>query len=148
MRYPAPRKAGDAPVYAPRSFSRPCRWGHVIFGDFGAAVPGSTCQAHDAQLDVHRSPKILLSDAWSYPVDIWHVDTMVSQDTALSRGSCRMRQIWDVYEGRHLFSQHSDESGYITAVRLAKLFAMLGPPPLKLLKRGLRSNKLFDEEGE
>ena len=59
-----------------------------------------------------------------------------------------MRQIWDVYEGRHLFSQHSDESGYITAVHLAEIFAMLGPPPLKLLKRGLRSNKLLDEEGE
>ncbi|UPX12386.1 uncharacterized protein EKO05_0002935 [Ascochyta rabiei] len=133
MRYPAPRKFGDAPVYASRTFGVPDRWGLVVLSDFGAAVRGDEEQTHDAQPGIYRCPEVMLAAQWSYPADIWNVGVM----------------IWDIYEDKHLFhGKHPDGSGYKTAAHLAEVVAMFGPPPLDLLKRGLRSKEFFNDEGQ
>jgi hypothetical protein len=56
--------------------------------------------------------------------------------------------IWDIYQSAHLF-QDTDPSGtgYTTRAHLAEIVAMLGPPPVGLLNRGLRSKEFFDEKG-
>ncbi|KAJ4989347.1 serine/threonine-protein kinase SRPK3 [Stagonosporopsis vannaccii] len=132
LRYPAPRKIGEKPVYASRIFGVPDRWGPVVLGDFGAAVRGNKSRTHDAQPNIYRCPEVMLGTEWSYPADIWNVGAM----------------IWDIYENAHLFhGNHPDGSGYKTAAHLAEVVAMLGPPPLDLLGRGLRSNEFFDGAG-
>lgn len=74
----------------------------------------------------------MIKAAWSYPVDIWNVGVM----------------IWDLFEGKHMFrGDDSDGKGYSTRAHLAEVIGMLGPPPLDLLKQGVRSSEFFDEEG-
>ena len=69
---------------------------------------------------------------WSYPVDIWTVGIMV----------------WDLFEGQLLFTgQDSDGEGWSTRAHLAEIIGLLGPPPLDLLQKGVRSSEFFDEEG-
>lgn len=38
--------------------------------------------------------------------------------------------------------------GYTTRAHLAELVGMLGPPPLDLLRRGIRSSEFFAEDGK
>lgn len=74
----------------------------------------------------------MLEVEWSYPVDIWNVGCM----------------IWDLFEGRHLFyGEDPDGKGYSPRAHLAELMALLGPPPLDLIKRGARSGEFFTEDG-
>jgi len=75
----------------------------------------------------------MVKAAWSYPVDIWDVGVMV----------------WDLFEGKHMFHGNDpDGNGYSTRAHLAEVIGMLGPPPLDLLKRGIRSPEFFDKEGK
>ena len=61
----------------------------------------------------------------------------------------RGAQIWDLYEDKHLFyGIDPTEKRYLTRAHLAELVAMLGPPPIDMLKRGARSKEFFDGEGE
>jgi serine/threonine-protein kinase SRPK3 len=74
----------------------------------------------------------MVKAAWSYPVDIWNVGVMV----------------WDLFEGKHMFHGNDpDGKGYSTRAHLAEVIGTLGPPPLDLLKQGIRSPEFFDEEG-
>ena len=42
-----------------------------------------------------------------------------------------------------------DPSGkYMTRAHLAEVVGMLGPPPLDLLRRGVRSSEFFADDGE
>jgi hypothetical protein len=41
-----------------------------------------------------------------------------------------------------------DGGGYKTRAHLAEVIAMLGPPPLDLLRRGSRSKEFFDDDGK
>lgn len=75
---PSDRKFVDgATVYATRRFDLPEDSGDVVLGDFGAAVRGDVKRNHDAQPNVYRSPEVMLTTEWSYPVDIWNVGVMV-----------------------------------------------------------------------
>jgi hypothetical protein len=130
----SPRKYVDgAPVYMSRRFGLPEDFGRIILSDFGAAVRGDVKRNHDAQPNVYRSPEVMLMAPWSYPADIWNVGAM----------------IWDVFEGGHLFySQDPSGQGYTTRAHLAEVVGLLGPPPLDLLERGVRSKEFFSEDGE
>lgn len=65
-------------------------------------------------------------------------------------------QIWDLFEDKHLFTgkdaKITDDldpngDGYTTRAHLAEVIAMLGHPPVDLLRRGTRSRDFFTEEG-
>ncbi|KAK3372134.1 kinase domain-containing protein [Podospora didyma] len=61
----------------------------------------------------------------------------------------RAPEIWDMVEGRHLFKGHDPErNGYSTHAHLAEVVALLGPPPLDLLKKGRRSRDFFTADGQ
>ncbi|CAI4213688.1 unnamed protein product [Parascedosporium putredinis] len=133
MESPSPRKFVDgSPVYMSRRFGLPKDFGRVILSDFGSTVRGDLKRNHDAQPDVYRSPEVMIKAAWSYPIDIWNVGAM----------------IWDVFEGGHLFhGQDPTDKGYTTRAHLAEVIGLLGPPPLDLLERGVRSREFFSEDG-
>lgn len=44
-------------------------------------------------------------------------------------------------------SQDSDGKVYSTRAHLAEVIGLLGPPPLDLLQKGVRSSEFFDEKG-
>ncbi|OBT73931.1 hypothetical protein VF21_07425 [Pseudogymnoascus sp. 05NY08] len=133
MGNPSPRKfINDALVYASRRFELPRKFGNAVLSDFGSAVRGDEKRNHDAQPNVYRSPEVMLKTEWSYPIDIWNVGVM----------------IWDLFEGRHMFyGNDPDGKGYSTRAHLAEVIGMLGPPPTDLLKRGIRSDEFFTEDG-
>lgn len=57
--------------------------------------------------------------------------------------------IWDLFEGRHMFyGEDPDGRGYSTRAHLAEVIALLGPPPLDLIKRGARSDEFFTKNGK
>lgn len=134
MESPSPRKFVDGtPVYMSRRFGLPEDFGRIILSDFGSTVRGDLKRNHDAQPDVYRSPEVMIKAAWSYPIDIWNVGAM----------------IWDVFEGGHLFhGQDPTGKGYTTRAHLAEVIGLLGPPPLDLLERGVRSREFFSEDGK
>ncbi|EZF32053.1 CMGC/SRPK protein kinase [Trichophyton interdigitale MR816] len=134
MENPSPRKFIDGiPVYMSRRFGLPKTFGRAVLGDFGSAVRGDEKRNHDAQPNVYRSPEVMLKTDWSYPVDIWNVGVMV----------------WDLFEGKHMFyGNDPDGKGYSTRAHLAEVIAILGPPPLDMLKCGKRSSEFFDEDGK
>ncbi|KAI0834278.1 kinase domain protein [Hypoxylon sp. FL0890] len=131
---PTPRKiTGENIIYLSRQFDLPKVFGKVLLSDFGAAVPGDEKRNHDAQPNVYRSPEVMLKIEWSYPVDIWNVGVM----------------IWDIYEGRHLFHGVDPDGGeYTTRAHLAEVIGLLGPPPLDLVQRGVRSSEFFTSDGQ
>lgn len=133
MAVPSARKVVNGhTIYRSRQFGLPEEFGDAVLGDLGSAVKGDEKRNHDAQPDVYRSPETMLNIEWSYPVDIWNVGCM----------------IWDLFEGRHLFSgQDPDGNGYSTRAHLAEVMALLGPPPLDLIKKGVRSREFFTKEG-
>lgn len=56
--------------------------------------------------------------------------------------------LWDLFEGKHMFNGNDpDGKGYSTRAHLAEVIGLLGPPPLDLLERGVRSSEFFDKEG-
>ena len=131
---PSPRKVVDGiPVYASRRFGYPKAHGIAVLSDFGSAVMGEEKRNHNAGPNIYRAPEVMIKADWSYPVDIWNVGVMV----------------WDLFEGKHMFQgQDQDGSGYTTRAHLAEVMGILGPPPLDLLKRGLRSGEWFHEDGQ
>ncbi|KAM5464784.1 hypothetical protein MauCBS54593_006877 [Microsporum audouinii] len=136
MEVPSPRKyVNGVPVYMSRRFGLPEDFGRIILSDFGEAVNGDRKRNHNAQPDVYRSPEVMLQAAWSYPIDIWNVGAM----------------IWDVFEGGHLFYgiDPSPKKGYYTTrAHLAEIIGLLGPPPLDLLREGVRSKEFFSDDGK
>lgn len=76
---PSPRKlVNSTTVYASRRFGLPKSYGNVVLSDFGSIVKGDHRRTHDAQPNVYRSPEVMLSAEWNYPVDIWNVGAMVN----------------------------------------------------------------------
>ncbi|KAJ5799909.1 uncharacterized protein N7518_001977 [Penicillium psychrosexuale] len=133
MEHPSPRKfVNDMPVYASRRFDLPRFFGLAVLSDFGSAVQGDEKRNHNAQPNVYRAPEVMLKAEWSYPIDIWNVGVMA----------------WDLFEGKLLFvGDDPDGKGYSTRAHLAEVIAILGPPPLTLIRRGTRSPEFFTEDG-
>ncbi|KAK3311581.1 CMGC protein kinase [Chaetomium strumarium] len=136
---PTPRKhvtlddGTTVPVYASHRFGMPKHFGHIVLSDFGEAVRGDVKHNHHAQPNQYRAPEVQLGASWSYPIDIWNVGCL----------------IWSVFEGRHLFRGRDPVNHrYSTRAHLAEVVALLGPPPLDLLRRGWRSKEFFSEDGQ
>ncbi|AEO68037.1 uncharacterized protein THITE_2050733 [Thermothielavioides terrestris NRRL 8126] len=145
LEQPSPRKFVDGrPIYLSRRFNLPKKFGEVVLSDFGAAVRGDQKRNHDAQPNVYHSPEVMLKVDWSYPVDIWNIGVMSANPRRPA-----LHQIWDVFEGRHLFyGDDPNGKGYSTRAHLAEVIGMLGPPPIDLLQRGVRSKEFFTEDGQ
>ncbi|KAJ9642460.1 hypothetical protein H2199_004841 [Coniosporium tulheliwenetii] len=65
-----------------------------------------------------------------------------------SRPLATPKKIWELFEGKPLVRPPSPNTDVSSAVHLAKLIALLGPPPKELLKRGEASEQFFNENGE
>ncbi|KAL9117079.1 MAG: hypothetical protein Q9187_006387 [Circinaria calcarea] len=132
LKHPSPRKqVEDSIVYASRLFGWPPT-GEPILSDFGSAEKGDADNTRKAGPSLYRSPEVLLEMKWSYSIDIWNVGVMR----------------WDLFEGRTLFSgRDPDRKEYSTRAHLAEMIALIGPPPVELVKRGRRSAEFFDDDG-
>lgn len=134
--HPSPRKEVQGHViYASRAFD--CRSGKSIgepvLTDFGSTVFGDIEHDEDVQPNVYRAPEVCLKTPWSYSIDIWNVGCL----------------IWDLFEDKHMFyGKDPKEKSYMTRAHLAEMIALMGPPPLDLLKKGKRTAEFFDEDGQ
>ncbi|KAJ5107695.1 hypothetical protein N7456_004370 [Penicillium angulare] len=131
---PSVRKEGEDGnvIYLTRDFENPQNPGLPVLCDFSAAVSGDEPRTEYAQPDIYRSPEVVLQVPWSYKVDIWNVGCM----------------IWDMFQGTPLFSGKDPASQtYRSAVHLAEMIRLLGPPPQDLLARGQLSRKFFSSDG-
>ena len=56
-------------------------------------------------------------------------------------------QIWDLFEGQHLFSAQGPTGDQESKYHLAEMCAILGPPPLDYLQRTELSWEYFEKDG-
>ena len=56
-------------------------------------------------------------------------------------------KVWDLFEGKHMFNERLPSREASEPAHLARMIALLGPPPKDLLERGQFSSTFFDEEG-
>lgn len=56
-------------------------------------------------------------------------------------------QIWDLYEGKHLFDSRTDENELSNIKHLSQIVAYLGPPPREFLEKDGSAFLFFDENG-
>ncbi|PIA99024.1 putative serine/threonine-protein kinase sky1 [Cercospora beticola] len=132
VKNPIPRKVdGDRIVYESRGLRMPKTTGPPILCDFGEARFGSSSYTDDIQPYIYRAPEVILDIPWSYEVDIWNVGVM----------------IWDLFEGRHLFSVRGPNGDRLSRYHLAEMVAILGLPPVEYLQRTPTSWKYFDDDG-
>ncbi|ATY66998.1 kinase-like domain [Cordyceps militaris] len=96
--------------------------------DLDLAQPGlETVCIHPAQPHRYRAPEVILGTGWTYSADIWNMGVL----------------IWNMMEGRDLFTDLKDEQGhYNVQAHLAQMIALLGPPPKVLLERERKFRKL------
>ncbi|OBT61314.1 hypothetical protein VE03_09523 [Pseudogymnoascus sp. 23342-1-I1] len=111
---------GDRIIYASRALDVPDDASHT-------ASHNVLCDFGDAQ-----APEIVLGIRWNEKIDIWAVGMMV----------------WDLYEGKHLFKERLPSRMESVPAHIARMIALLGPPPKELLKRGEFSDMFFDEDVE
>jgi hypothetical protein len=57
-------------------------------------------------------------------------------------------QVWDLLEGKHLFTERLPSREESSAAHLAKMVALLGPPPRDLLERSNVAEKFFNSDGK
>ncbi|KAJ5280040.1 hypothetical protein N7478_005412 [Penicillium angulare] len=133
LQTPSVRKEGEGGgvIYLTRDLEQPRKPGLPVLCDLSAAVSGDGPRTEHAQPDIYRSPEVVLQVLWSYEVDIWNVGCM----------------IWGMFQGTPLFSGKDPATQtYRSAVHLAEMIRLLGPPPQDLLARGRLSRELFSSD--
>ncbi|KAM3425092.1 hypothetical protein BST61_g7058 [Cercospora zeina] len=132
MTNPIPREIdGDRVIYESRGLRMPKKTGPPVLCDFGEARFSRSSYTDDIQPYVYRAPEVILDIPWSYEVDIWNVGVM----------------IWDLFEGRHLFSARGPNGGQLSVYHLAEMVAILGLPPAEYLRRTQTSWEYFHDDG-
>lgn len=150
---------GDRVVYLSRELRMPKNWGAPVLCDLGSAVVGDTEHLEDVQPDIYRAPEVVLEAPWSYQIDVWNTGCMVSKTSKRTLSLRRSReltalfapsyQIWDLFEGGHLFTGRDPEhQRYRSRAHLAEMIALLGQPPRELLNAGKSSHKFFTDTGK
>jgi hypothetical protein len=56
-------------------------------------------------------------------------------------------KIWDLFEGKHMFNKRLPSRDASAPAHIARMIALMGPPPKDLLKRGQFSAIFFDADG-
>lgn len=101
--------------------------------DIGLAEWGDQPQTKAIQSNAFTCPEVLLGAGWSYPADIWNFGAM----------------LWDLIESDGLFDRIQTAPGkYHANEHLALMICLLGPPPKKLLEKGLKTANFFDYDTE
>lgn len=104
--------------------------------------------------DLYRAPEIVLGIPWNEKIDIWSVGVMASHRPASTRRAFLLAlllisiQVWDLFEGKRLFTERLPNREESEAAHLARMVALLGPPPPDLLKRGSKSGRYFDDSDQ
>ncbi|EEH11538.1 protein kinase [Histoplasma capsulatum G186AR] len=131
---PSPRKQVDQSrtIYRSRRFRRPLKgnnYGLPILCDFGEARIGRTQESGPfVQPHIYRAPEIIFEMPWGSAVDIWNV--------------------WDLFEGEHLFGDIFDTKGSHDPFKhLARMVALIGPPPSGFVNRSETTYQCFDSNG-
>lgn len=158
---PAPRKELDGrTIYMSRPI--PLSKGLPVLSGLSEARFGNSEHTDLIMLNVYRAPEVILGMPWSYPVDTWalgmvvspHVTVLVLLD-ACTIGTCSRlnlltkppKQIWDLFEGNHLFAAKDQDNRYSEPSHLAKMISILGPAPLHFLQRSENSRKFWHQDG-
>ncbi|OBT44936.1 hypothetical protein VE00_04746 [Pseudogymnoascus sp. WSF 3629] len=72
------------------------------------------------QPDHYRAPEVILGNGWQMPADIWSLGVL----------------LWDMIEDKELFRHiHDQEGRYDAKLHIAKMIALLGPPPPEVIQR-------------
>ena len=144
---PSAQKAdGDRVVYKSRPLDIPDEPGNPILCDFGDAQFGQVEYVGEVMPDLYRAPEIVLGIPWNKKIDIWSVGLMVSHSlVAAVQLIPHFCQIWDLFEGKHMFNERLPNREASSAAHLARMIALLGPPPTRLLQRGTVSRGFFNE---
>lgn len=128
----SPRKIeGDRVIDASRAFDIPDEPGNPVLCDFGDAQFGDMPMTGEAMPDLYRAPEIILGIPWDEKIDIWSLGL----------------KIWDLFEGKHMFNERLPSRNLSSPAHLARMIALLGPPPMELLERGSASHNFFDKKG-
>jgi len=57
-------------------------------------------------------------------------------------------QIWDIFEGKHLFNKRLPSRDASAGAHLARMISLLGAPPEEILQAGTATSELFGESGK
>ncbi len=72
------------------------------------------------------------------------LEALLVLSIALTKG-----QIWDLFEGCHLFGDIFDDNGKHDPFKhLALMVALIGPPPIKFVQRSETTGQCFDHNGK
>jgi len=151
---PCPRKILDnRTIYLSRPM--PFSAGLPALSDLSEARFGNSLHTDDIMPNVYRAPEVILGIPWSYPVDIWGLGMVVrSSDPITASLPCRVNrcterksQIWDLFEGRPLFSAKNQDGLYSERSHISEMIAVLGPPPQELLERSSAAIRFWDRNG-
>ncbi|KAJ3739984.1 putative CDK4/6 [Lentinula detonsa] len=139
LKQPSSRKIfGDTVIFETRDLPGPIeRWvqkrSQPILCDFGEARTGKDQYAEIIQPPTYRAPEVFLHLPWGKAVDVWNFGCMV----------------WHLIFGEQLFSREDAlDEDTADVNQLAQMYALLGPPPPKLLiDSGPRASEFFNEDG-
>lgn len=95
------------------------------------------------QPDHYRAPEVILGCGWQMSADIWNFGVIVGSSHSVSKSPFTFadiadigNQLWDLIHGKELFRNvHDAQGNYDAKSHLAEMIALLGPPPVKLIKR-------------
>ncbi|KAL2169355.1 hypothetical protein VTG60DRAFT_6129 [Thermothelomyces hinnuleus] len=128
---PTPSKVrGDREIYVSAPFYLP-DGGEPIIADFGDAQSGDPPFCEEVMPDLYRAPEIILGIAWDENIDIWALGLMT----------------WHLLQGESLFKTRLPSREESSPAHLARMIALLGPPPPDLLDRGGETERFFEEGG-
>ncbi|KAJ5715761.1 protein kinase [Penicillium malachiteum] len=134
MSNPSPRKAVDGRViYASRNLGIPKMHGRPILSDFGEARFSLTLgkRWEDVQPLVYRAPEVILRIPWDEKIDIWNLATLT----------------WNLFEQGSLFKARDSNGKVSDSHHLARMIAIMGPPPKEMLQGSEYAAKFFDSDG-
>ncbi|WPH04301.1 CDK4/6, putative [Acrodontium crateriforme] len=129
---PSLRKVdGQRIIYESRGFMLPSKMGRPILCDFGEARYGPPPFVDDIQPYIYRAPEVILDIPWGVQTDVWNLGVL----------------IWDLLEGRPLFTARGEDGEQLIKFHLAEMIALMGPPPINVLQRTQTSLSYFDSRG-
>ncbi|KAJ5591710.1 kinase domain protein [Penicillium hispanicum] len=109
--------------------------GRPVITDFGLSVYRDKApHTHTIQPNSFRAPEVVLGAEWNYSVDIWNLGSL----------------ILELLCGTGPFDQDTSSPGssFSEERHLAAIISLIGHPPRDILKRGTRSSRYFDEDGQ